>query len=326
MQLLESTNVKLPIPPFPLTVGGLGQVSTRHFYEIMQTTYTKPVRLFGQNYGFGVDIVDSIIPSTPTQPLHLPFPTIQAVRDNSYITVRNFLGPLPIPPQRLNAICRRSGNTLLHLAVQANNLEMVKVLLALGVNVNATNKASATALFFAVKIEGNDDAIAKTLIRYGAKKVSMIFPTSVVNPNSNCLLRSTAQGLGKLELARILSQEVLGRHCKVQVNGATKRGTITNNDIFCSEILLTDTKELIVGFPLNVKVCKPLFFDFRDIDLSVLYRNPPSKNDPPGHCGIETRDDRQRRHFFAGNRPTPPRATRHQGFHSPFRKLPFSNG
>lgn len=62
-----------------------------------------------------------------------------------------------------------NGNTLLHIAVQNNNPDLVEKATALGVDINAKNKEGNTALLLAA-LNAKDDQLLKLLISKGAKK------------------------------------------------------------------------------------------------------------------------------------------------------------
>ncbi|CAJ1966493.1 unnamed protein product [Cylindrotheca closterium] len=323
--LVQDPSLDLPVAPLPTSpIRYPGdQVAIRRNYESIQTTYAQRVQLFEQKYGCNILPV-SVIPSSPTKPIHLPDSVIQAVNASNYSHVSTFLGPPPISPQRLEAICPQSGNTLLHITVQANNLDIANVLVALGADVNAANFDRLTSLFYAVKIEGQDDRIAKALIRAGAKKLSMVFPNSPIFSLPDYHLAATAQGLGKVELARMLEKEALGRHCKVQVDGSTKRGTIMEEGISGnSQILLDNTKEMVLVPTSNIEIHKPLLFDFRDIDRNALFPNPPPRNNAPVfRSGTEAHEGLVRLFYFIGGDPeTTSRRNGREGNHAPTRTL-----
>lgn len=290
IHLLHHESAPLPPPPFP-NLENLGPVAIRHYYRDMETAYGHPVRVFERNHGFSIN---NIIPSSPAEPVYLPFSVVEAARANNYLELRKFLGSLPIPPQRLNAISEDQGDTLIHVAVQANHHELVKVLLALGTEPNVINNDALTPLHYAVRLEGNDDAIAKTLIRWGATKTSKILPDSAASVDPQ--LAAVAQALGKPELARFLESDALGRHCKLQVDDVAKKGTIVK---YYSpghyQVLLDDSKEIVVVAESNIEISKPLLFDFRHIDRAVLFPNQPTiQADPPGRRRISHHDRMER--------------------------------
>lgn len=64
---------------------------------------------------------------------------------------------------------QKDGNTLFHLAVAKNDLELLKKVAALGADVNAKNKEGVTALHKAAMISKND-ALLKYLLSVGAAK------------------------------------------------------------------------------------------------------------------------------------------------------------
>jgi ankyrin repeat protein len=67
------------------------------------------------------------------------------------------------------AAAQKDGNTLYHLAVVKNDLNLLKKLASLNIDVNAKNKDGMTALHKAAMISKNDE-ILKYLISIGAKK------------------------------------------------------------------------------------------------------------------------------------------------------------
>lgn len=64
---------------------------------------------------------------------------------------------------------QKDGNTLLHLAIAKNDLELLKKLNALKIDVNSVNKESMTALQKAALV-AKDDTILKYLVSLGANK------------------------------------------------------------------------------------------------------------------------------------------------------------
>ena len=62
-----------------------------------------------------------------------------------------------------------NGNTLYHLAVAKNDVELLKFISALNVDINARNKEGLTALHKAAML-GKDDSILKYLVSIGAQK------------------------------------------------------------------------------------------------------------------------------------------------------------
>ena len=64
---------------------------------------------------------------------------------------------------------QKNGNTLYHLAVAKNNLDLVKQISTFGVNINAKNAEGMTALH-KMALVAKDDQILKFLVSNGAKK------------------------------------------------------------------------------------------------------------------------------------------------------------
>ena len=64
---------------------------------------------------------------------------------------------------------QKDGNTLLHLAIAKNDLELLKKLNALKIDINSVNKESMTALQKAALV-AKDDSILKYLVSLGANK------------------------------------------------------------------------------------------------------------------------------------------------------------
>lgn len=67
------------------------------------------------------------------------------------------------------AIPQKDGNTLYHLAVAKNDLNLFKKITAFGIEINAKNNEGMTALHKAA-LTAKDDAILKYLVAQGAKK------------------------------------------------------------------------------------------------------------------------------------------------------------
>jgi len=52
--------------------------------------------------------------------------------------------------------CRSQKNSALHLAVQANNLDIVKILISEGININAKNSSHITPLLLCCQYNSHD--------------------------------------------------------------------------------------------------------------------------------------------------------------------------
>ena len=140
--------------------------------------------------------------------LELPIDICIAAGKDNFQKVLNWLGPLPVDKQRLNARDPDiMGITLVYAAVANNNSDLLSILLQLGADVDPVAANGWTPLALASQQPGHY-AQARLLLEWGTE----IF---------NCATHSKDQfieyclGCGNTKLANLLKSEFGGRRCEI---------------------------------------------------------------------------------------------------------------
>mmetsp|Transcript_32213 Transcript_32213/g.78286 ORF Transcript_32213/g.78286 Transcript_32213/m.78286 type:complete len:301 (+) Transcript_32213:2244-3146(+) len=138
---------------------------------------------------------------------------------------------------------------------------MTNILLSLGARVDARDAHGLPPLFFAIWTAGTDDAVARTLIHWGAE-------TFATAPGLENFLVETAERLGKKELAQMLRG---GSSCGKHVICTSpplvnRRGMITRYDVTTQRhaLCLEDTHETVMVSDNDIRTGHPPLFDFKD--------------------------------------------------------------
>jgi ankyrin repeat protein len=133
-------------------------------------------------------------------------PLFMAVAKNEVATVTSLVNS-----RNVNA--RISGNCLLHIASTKGHIEIAKLLIAQGADVNATTKTNKTSLFFACR-EGHTSMVA-LLLSHGAD------PSIKTNEGLTPLSIAT-----KKEIVELLSKVKGGQRRKgTRQKGTRRKGT-----------------------------------------------------------------------------------------------------
>jgi hypothetical protein len=136
---------------------------------------------------------------------------INAVMTNDIQKVLNWLGPLSVDKQRINArIPSLMDFTLVHIAVVSKNSDLLSILLQLGANVDAVAATGWTPLL-RVSLQSQPkyyDAQARLLLEWGAEISNC--PTAT---KDEFIANALNQGNGKL--ANLLESEFGGRRCEI---------------------------------------------------------------------------------------------------------------
>lgn len=132
-------------------------------------------------------------------------PLFMAVAKNDIATVTSLVNSS-------NVNARISGNCLLHIASTKGYVEIAKLLIAQGADVNATTKTNKTSLFFACR-EGHTSMVA-LLLSHGAD------PAIKTNEGFTCLSVAT-----KKEIVELLSKGKGGRRRRTRRSRTQKQRT-----------------------------------------------------------------------------------------------------
>ena len=130
-----------------------------------------------------------------------------AARNGNIQKVLDWLGPLPVDKQRINAKNPEVADVaILHSAVLNNNSDLLSILLQLGADVDPVDAAGATPLAMSLKPEYNTQA--RLLLEWGAE----ISNCASVSKDGFIQL---ALKFGNSKLANLLKSEFGGRRCEI---------------------------------------------------------------------------------------------------------------
>jgi Ring finger domain/Ankyrin repeats (3 copies) len=176
----------------------------------------------------------------------LPDEMVRAVALGEVERVLGWLGDPPVSPGRINARASYMDTTLLHLALIEKNVELVKLLLQLGAEVDPQTTLGQTPFYLACT--NKTDVlfeIAKVLLEWGANKETKT-NSSIIVPILQAVRR-----YGDAKRAALLESPLGGRRCKIvglkqrlDLNGSTCIvGKYLGKAIDRYEVLVESTKE-----------------------------------------------------------------------------------
>ena len=140
--------------------------------------------------------------------LVLPDDIVKAAHSNDIQKILNWLGPLPVDKQRLNAKNPDWMDfTLVHFAVMRNNSDLLSILLQLGADVDPVAASGGTPLAGAGTSAAEWNAQARLLLEWGAEISNNA--TQSKDEFIEKALRSNSK------LANLLKSEFGGRRCEV---------------------------------------------------------------------------------------------------------------
>ena len=152
------------------------------------------------------------------QSIELPLYIYDAVGTNDIKRVMKWLGS-PIDKKKLSARCPDMMNsTLVHLATDSTNSDLLSILLQYGADVNALDAVGRNSLAFVSTMGEDGFKPAKILLEWGAE---ISLPRNFLKVQDleisvkDAFIRIANEALGNNKLANLISSEFGGRRCEV---------------------------------------------------------------------------------------------------------------
>jgi len=190
------------------------------------------------------------------QCLALPDHILEAARANDIQKILNWLGPLPVDKERLNARNPEVMDYILvYFAVLYRNSDLLSILLQLGADVDAVSANGGTPLsMVATMPNDNFYAQARLLFEWGADDLS----NSIIGSKDD--FAELAHKYGSTKLANLLKSEFGGRRCEIinlskrpDLNGTTCLVEKYLTDKGRYKVIFETSKEAALLAPQNLE-------------------------------------------------------------------------
>ena len=210
--------------------------------------------------------------------LVLPLGMYEAAKVNNIQKILNWLGPLPVDKQRVNARNpEKVDTTLLHCAALNNNSDLLSILLQLGAEVDPVDASGDTPLGMCYKPEYY--AQARLLLEWGAE-----ISNSATQSKDDFIAMALRNGNSKL--ANIVKSEFGGRWCEI-INLPNRPDLIGKTCV-------------VEKFLSNKNRYKVIFEASKEVGL-VGPQNLKRRDRTPDDCGyyVTYKNGRSTRHEFS---------------------------